>query len=282
MENMQIEVSPRTVLRIQRDPSVLQHLLEQSNLMCVNQDPSEITTQETEVASPIIFQETIANVGGSSDSLIEYDAYEGTSQRNVAEKPTWDEAAVKLLISSVEEIRPSVGKANKYKTKQKMWQEIQERLQSYGYGFTTKQISNKFLKLEQSYKQTKDHNSKTGRDRRSCPYEKELDGMLKNTAAVNAFHTVDASGTINMENLDPECSNDKPGTSRNTNEDLDTQKERSRRNRKDDIVNELRHIRESNEAFQDKVLEIIENAEQQKINAMEARNALFEKFINKL
>lgn len=87
-------------------------------------------------------------------------------------KQVWLEAPTKLLLSLLEDLRPQVGKTVKLKNKKKMWEVITQKLAEAGYAFSELQVQGKYRSLERQYKRTKLNNSKTGRNRQICPYER--------------------------------------------------------------------------------------------------------------
>lgn len=87
-------------------------------------------------------------------------------------KTLWLEATTKFLISRVKELRPRVGKTASFKNKKHMWKKIAEELCLQGYNFNVQQVEAKFFTLERQYKKTQLHNSKTGRNRQTCPFQR--------------------------------------------------------------------------------------------------------------
>lgn len=53
-----------------------------------------------------------------------------------------------------------------------MWDIIGVKITAAGYNFSAAQIENKYRGLERSYKRTKSHNKKTGRNKETCAFEK--------------------------------------------------------------------------------------------------------------
>ena len=53
-----------------------------------------------------------------------------------------------------------------------MFARISKEMNNTGFPFTTDQIWNKWKSLERAYKKTVDNNNKSGRGRKSCPYER--------------------------------------------------------------------------------------------------------------
>lgn len=53
-----------------------------------------------------------------------------------------------------------------------MWEDISDQMMAAGYKFSPVQVENKYRGLERTFKQTKSHNQKTGRNKATCSYEK--------------------------------------------------------------------------------------------------------------
>ena len=60
---------------------------------------------------------------------------------------------------------------------------------------TGEQCSNKWKKLEEKYKKVKEHNSKTGNDRKECVFEEELAEFYGNNPKILPLTTVSALTT---------------------------------------------------------------------------------------
>lgn len=96
----------------------------------------------------------------------------GTTIEDFSSKVVWLEAPTKMLLSLMEELAPRVGKSLQLKNKNKMWKLISEKLTAEGYPFSPSQVQTKFRTLERQYKKIKLHNTKTGRDRQNCSFER--------------------------------------------------------------------------------------------------------------
>jgi hypothetical protein len=94
----------------------------------------------------------------------------------------WNDEATKLLIA---EMRAREEKSNSGKiTKKKMFIEITEKMHKEGYTFTWEQVQGRWKTLVTALKKTKDHNNKSGNDRKACVFEKELDIMLEGNPSI--------------------------------------------------------------------------------------------------
>ncbi|XP_075153328.1 uncharacterized protein LOC142234040 [Haematobia irritans] len=116
-------------------------------------------------------------------------------------KSVWIEPAVKFLISKVKELRPKVGKSASLKNKKQMWIKISEELCSLGYNFNSQQVETKYFSLERKYKRTQLYNSKTGRNRQTCPYQSELDDLLQEKKSINPDFVLDSEAEVSSADL---------------------------------------------------------------------------------
>lgn len=55
-------------------------------------------------------------------------------------------------------------------SQKKLWQSISEKLNGKGYNVTGPQCASKLRSLKKTYKATKDHNNKSGNDRRNWQF----------------------------------------------------------------------------------------------------------------
>ena len=87
---------------------------------------------------------------------------------------SWSREANLQLISLYKEMKELFQNVN-YKKKQ-VWEMIAVRMQSEKSGSSPRaeQCEGKWKALTLSFRKCEDHNSKTGNDRRECPFYKEL------------------------------------------------------------------------------------------------------------
>ena len=92
----------------------------------------------------------------------------------------WNDEATKLLIA---EMRAREEKSNSGKNKKNMFIEITEKMPKEGYTFTWEQVQGRWKKWVTALKKTKDHN-KSGNDRKTCAFEKELETMFDGNPSI--------------------------------------------------------------------------------------------------
>ena len=87
---------------------------------------------------------------------------------------TWSTKSTKLLISLRRENDDLFVKGKVRKNV--AWQRIAEKFNlTSSVKVTGEQCSNKWKKLEEKYKKVKEHNDKTGNDRKECDFQQELE-----------------------------------------------------------------------------------------------------------
>lgn len=83
----------------------------------------------------------------------------------------WCDTSSKLLISLFD-VNNLLLKQRKIKNKTAMFAKITKEMNQSGFQFTIEQVWNKFKSLERAFKKVIDNNNKSGRGRKSCPYER--------------------------------------------------------------------------------------------------------------
>ncbi|XP_058455614.1 uncharacterized protein LOC131432970 isoform X2 [Malaya genurostris] len=251
-------------------------MLEEAGLSKIESEP----VLEHEIHEEIVAEYVISN--NASDRI-------KTANANAFDRPEtgWMEPAVRTLISMVDKIGPIVGKVPQFRTKMKMWKEIQNRLHNDGYSFTIKQISNKFSSLKRGYAPVKRHSIKK-QTRRSHPYESEFNEIIEN-------HEIKAdnercsfqSATVNSEADDSDNSDVKHSIVETYLTDQDRNSATTDKtingvpNFRAEVMAELRSIREESVQFHSRVLNILETTENKKIKLMEERNVLLKRLLDK-
>lgn len=82
----------------------------------------------------------------------------------------WSDSSTKLFLNLYKDCNELL-QSRKIKTKKMMWSKIALEMQKNGYNTTSLQVENKYKSLEQSYKNMKLNNKKTGRGCMSCSFE---------------------------------------------------------------------------------------------------------------
>ena len=71
-----------------------------------------------------------------------------------------------------------------------MFIEITEKMHKEGYTFTWEQVQGRWKTLITALKKTKHHNNKSGNDRKTGAFEKELDVMFEGNPAASSFSCI--------------------------------------------------------------------------------------------
>lgn len=102
---------------------------------------------------------------------------------------TWSTKSTKLLISLRRENDDLFAKGKVRKNV--AWQRIAEKFNlTSSVKVTGEQCSNKWKKLEEKYKKVKEHNDKTGNDRKECDFQQELEEFFGTDPKIIPMATV--------------------------------------------------------------------------------------------
>ncbi|XP_077496097.1 uncharacterized protein LOC144106992 [Amblyomma americanum] len=114
-------------------------------------------------------QEAAGAVGSDSAESREQEAA-AVSSDSAQTDELWPKQKTLLLIQLYKEFKESPGR--RLKTKKQMWEMLAAKItEVFGGNLTPSQIENKWRTLERGYKRVREHNSRSGNDRRSCEFE---------------------------------------------------------------------------------------------------------------
>jgi len=102
----------------------------------------------------------------------------------------WNLQATKILLAEVKKRDDATQKGKN--TKKKMWIHISEQLDTHGYKFSWEQVMGKWKTLVSALKKTEDHNNRSGSDKKSCAFQRELEDILGGNPTIKPTTT---SGT---------------------------------------------------------------------------------------
>ncbi|KYM94641.1 hypothetical protein ALC62_14728 [Cyphomyrmex costatus] len=121
----------------------------------------------------------------------------------------WPDASVLLLLRTYEEMEEKF--TNGKCSHKKCWELISEVLKKKGYNVTGPQCASKFRSLKKTYKSIKDHNSKSGNNRRTWQHFEIMDNMFSKKAWCRPVALASSTGQLikntNAEECSPTCSN---------------------------------------------------------------------------
>ena len=63
-------------------------------------------------------------------------------------------------------------------TKKAMWQDISRKINEKGYAYNSEQVSGRWKSLTRAYKNVKDHNKKSGNNKKSFEFESQMDDLF--------------------------------------------------------------------------------------------------------
>ena len=93
----------------------------------------------------------------------------------------WPNAASLILLDKYEELKDCFADP-KYK-KKNLWNSIRKSLDEAGYTYTSNQVAARWRTMLQAYVRAKNA-SKSGRGRKRCPYQKELDRLIDSDPSI--------------------------------------------------------------------------------------------------
>lgn len=108
--------------------------------------------------------------------------------------------------------------SNKGITKKKMFKNITEQLNKQGYGFSWEQVQGKWKTLVSSFKRTKDHNNKSGNERKTCAFQKELEQILEGNPSIKPI-AISSSSIFSVKRKSSSDNDDDDDEENNKDED---------------------------------------------------------------
>ncbi|VDH96468.1 Hypothetical predicted protein [Mytilus galloprovincialis] len=100
----------------------------------------------------------------------------------------WSDSATKILINEVKQREVLTNKGKQ--TKKRMWEDISKVLAGNGFRFTWEQVQGRMKTLTTNLKKINDHNSKSGNDRKTCPYMEEMSELFQGNPVIKPKSTL--------------------------------------------------------------------------------------------
>lgn len=104
----------------------------------------------------------------------------------------WAHEAILLLINEYEKQNACLN--SKSVSQKKIWERISLQLSNYGYVVTGPQCQSKFAGLKKTYKNIKDHNSKSGNSAKHWSYFTLMDNLLVEKPYISPVATCSSTG----------------------------------------------------------------------------------------
>jgi len=187
-----INLSPEDLLRVQQDMTFATSLL---NAALKEKDTSK------NVESSI--QQSISTIGqelAQTESMSQESAQTNTAQTEMNISDTedtgsiyrWSTATVLLLLETYKTFQDKFNNG-KYSHK-KIWEEISAILIKKGHTITGPQCAAKLRSLKKTYKSVKDHNNRSGNDRRTWQFYEEMDEIFSKRAWCSPVAVASSTG----------------------------------------------------------------------------------------
>lgn len=119
------------------------------------------------------------------EKKIEAAAEEGNCQSN------WNRDSTLLLINDYKQQEHNINSGKL--RKKALWGKISVSLSEHGYVFSPDQVAGRWKSLVRAYKNTKDHNNKSGNDLKVYEYEKELNDIFSENPSIQPTFTLSSA-----------------------------------------------------------------------------------------
>ncbi|XP_063436836.1 uncharacterized protein LOC134718272 [Mytilus trossulus] len=160
-------------------------------------------------------QSTCTETGDSRDDS-------ASSSCSTSNSPSfWSDSATKILINEVKQREVLTNKGKQ--TKKRMWEDISKVLAGNGFRFTWEQVQGRMKTLTTNLKKINDHNSKSGNDRKTCPYMEEMSELFQGNPVIKPKSTLGTS----ISNKRKQCSEDSLESSTGISDDEDDKNKKS-------------------------------------------------------
>jgi hypothetical protein len=145
----------------------------------------------------------------TDDSLPGPSSSQTEDKTNAGDNMFWTRSSTLLLIQEIGKKMPSVN-SGKLKKKD-MFNQVANEMNKMNVSCTADNVGNKWKTLLRGYKAVKDHNRKTGVQKKTHPFENELNTILEKDPNVSPTHTSSSSAKPPKEDDEgiPSCSNSK-------------------------------------------------------------------------
>ncbi|KAG5869067.1 hypothetical protein JTB14_028774 [Gonioctena quinquepunctata] len=170
---LEVNVSPEDARRAEKDiafaTELLNTALQQQSKSCVSED-----VEEEQDGGNTADGENTADTTDPDEFLV--------TGEDSGEVPLyrWSPPCVFLLLETYREMENTFN--NGKLSHKKLWKQISQELIAKGYNVTGPQCASKLRSLKKTYKSTKDHNNKSGNDRRTWQFFEIMDDIFSGKA----------------------------------------------------------------------------------------------------
>ncbi|XP_071648623.1 uncharacterized protein [Temnothorax longispinosus] len=181
-----INLSPEDFLRAQQDMTFATSLL---NAALKEKDSKKNVENSIELVPS---QQTISTMGQESAQTETNTEMNISNTEDSGSTYRWSTAAVLLLLETYKTFQDKFSNG-KYSHK-KIWEEISAILVEKGHTMTGPQCAAKLRSLKKAYKSTKEHNNRSGNDRRPWQFYEVMDEMFSKRAWCSPVAVASSTG----------------------------------------------------------------------------------------
>ncbi|XP_077277306.1 uncharacterized protein LOC143905644 isoform X1 [Temnothorax americanus] len=204
-EEFTLQLSPNSALKAKTDLSFATLLLNVARQACVQNSACEDKNCSTIEASEHVQSTSSSNtslkevfdnmdMSTNEEREMEEDEIEETSLTENKENFRWSHAAIMLLLEEYR-LRESSMSSGKMSHK-KAWDEIARVMNVKGYDVSGKQCMTRINTMKRTYKTVKDHNGRSGNNKRTWKYYDAMESLLGRKPYMEPLTTISSSGSV--------------------------------------------------------------------------------------
>lgn len=180
---------------------------------------------------------------------------------------SWTASTTKLLISLRRE-NDSLFSKGKVR-KNVAWQRVAESFNSTcTVKVTGEQCANKWKKLEEKFKKVKEHNAKTGSERRECDFQEELAEFFGSNPKIIPPATVSTLSLNASVGTTEDVSTDDEGSSRASEPPKKKKKRRCSKSSASEMIEFLKEFKEEKRKEEQEKIALVQHMHEEKMGIM--------------
>ena len=149
----------------------------------------------------------------------------------------------------------------KIKKKKHLWAKIAEIMEQHGYCYTAEQCEGRWKTLVRGVKKVADHNSKSGNDLKTHPYEDELEFYSERPNVKPAYLVSSSGASVDLESIEEDSEEDSTRS-------ISPAPAKKRRSNVSEVLDVLKvHIQSQSDRHQE-TLQIQEQMHQERMTVM--------------